>query len=211
MGKILREPRSNGNSNAVRRSVSSISRWLHIYLSMGSFFIIFFFSVTGITLNHTEWFEDQQKTNTVKGNMDVKWVNVADTMKIAKLEIVEMLRGKHKITGAVSEFLIDDYQCTISFSGPGYTADAFVNRENGSYELTETVTGLWGVLNDLHKGRDTGKVWKWVIDISAVLMILVSLTGLLMLFFLKKKRMAGILVAIAGTILTLIIYRIWVP
>jgi hypothetical protein len=211
MGKILQEPRSNGNSNAVRRSVSSISRWLHIYLSMGSFFIIFFFSVTGITLNHTEWFEDQQKTNTVKGNMDVKWVNVADTMKIAKLEIVEMLRIKHKITGAVSEFQIDDYQCTISFSGPGYIADAFVNRESGSYELTETVTGIWGVLNDLHKGRDTGKVWKWVIDISAVLMILVSLTGLLMLFFLKKKRMAGILVAIAGTILTLIIYRIWVP
>lgn len=211
MGNIQQEPRSNGNSKAVRRSVSSISRWLHIYLSMGSFFIIFFFSLTGITLNHTEWFEDQQKTNTVKGKMDVKWVNVADTLKIAKLEIVEMLRSKHKITGAVSEFLTDDYQCTISFSGPGYTADAFVNREDGSYELTETVTGLWGVLNDLHKGRDSGKAWKWVIDISAVLMILVSLTGLLMLFFLKKKRMAGILVAIAGTILTLIIYWIWVP
>lgn len=211
MGKISQEPRFNGNSNSVRRSVSSISRWLHIYLSMGSFFIIFFFSITGITLNHTEWFEDQQKTNTVKGKMDVQWVNVADTMKIAKLEMVEMLRAKHRVSGAVSEFLIDDYQCTISFSGPGYTADAFVNRETGSYELTETVTGLWGVLNDLHKGRDTGKVWKWVIDISAVLMILVSMTGLLMLFFLKKKRMAGILVAIAGTILTLIIYRIWVP
>lgn len=211
MANISHEPRSNGNSNAVRRSVSSISRWLHIYLSMGSFFIIFFFSVTGITLNHTEWFEDQQKTNTVKGKLDAGWVNVDDTMKIAKLEIVEMLRSKHKVTGAVSEFLTDDYQCTISFSGPGYTADVFVNRETGSYELTETVTGLWGVLNDLHKGRDTGKVWKWVIDISAVLMILVSLTGLLMLFFLKKKRMAGILVAIARTILTLLIYRIWVP
>jgi uncharacterized protein len=195
----------------LKRSVSSISRWLHIYLSMGSFFIIFFFSLTGITLNHTEWFEDQQKTNTVKGKMDVNWVNPTDTIKIAKLEIVEFLRGRHKITGAVSEFLIDDYQCTISFGGPGYTADVFVDRENGSYELTETVTGIWGVLNDLHKGRDAGKLWKWVIDISAVLMILVSLTGLLMLFFLKKKRMAGFLVAIAGAILTLIIYKVWVP
>lgn len=195
----------------IKRSVSSVSRWLHIYLSMGSFFIIFFFSLTGITLNHTEWFEDQQKTNTLKGKMNVNWVNTSDTLKIAKLEIVEQLRSRHKISGTVSEFLIDDYQCTISFSGPGYTADAFVDRENGSYELTETVTGIWGVLNDLHKGRDTGKVWKWVIDISAVLMILVSLTGLLMLFFLKKKRMAGILVAIAGAILTLILYKIWVP
>lgn len=198
-------------SMKVRRSVSSISRWLHIYLSMGSFFIIFFFSVTGITLNHTEWFEDQQKTKTIKGQIDVKWVNAEDTLRIAKLEIVELLRSRHKVSGAVTEFLTDEYQCTVSFSGPGYTADAFIDRENGSYELTETVTGVWGVLNDLHKGRDSGKVWKWVIDISAILMILVSLTGLIMLFFLKKKRAAGFLVAIAGAILTLIIYRIWVP
>jgi hypothetical protein len=178
---------------------------------MGSFFIIFFFSVTGITLNHTEWFEDQQKTTTVKGQINVKWVNSPDTLKIAKLEIVELLRNKHKITGAISEFVTDDYQCTISFNGPGYTADAFVNREDGTYSLTETRTGIFGIMNDLHKGRDSGKAWKWVIDISAGLMILVSLTGLVMLFFLKKKRVAGILVAIAGTILILLIYWIWVP
>ncbi len=211
MGTFQQAPDSNGKSKAVRRTVSSVSRWLHIYLSMGSFFIIFFFSLTGITLNHTEWFENQQKTTTAKGQLDVKWVNMPDTTKIAKLEIVELLRNKHRITGAISEFVTDDYQCTISFNGPGYTADAFVNREDGSYALTETHTGLFGIMNDLHKGRDSGKAWKWVIDISAVLMILVSLTGLLMLFFLKKKRMAGILVAIAGTILVLIIYMIWVP
>ncbi|HLO79485.1 MAG TPA: PepSY-associated TM helix domain-containing protein [Chitinophagaceae bacterium] len=211
MGKIQQAPIPNGTSKAVRRTVSSLSRWLHIYLSMGSFFIIFFFSVTGITLNHTEWFEDQQKTTTVKGQVNVKWVNTPDTTKIARLELVELLRNKHKITGAVSEFVTDDYQCTISFNGPGYTADAFVNREDGSYSLTETRTGLFGIMNDLHKGRDSGKAWKWVIDISAVLMILVSLTGLVMLFFLKKKRVSGVLVAIAGTILILLIYWIWVP
>jgi hypothetical protein len=211
MREIQQAPIQNGNSRAVRRTVSSLSRWLHIYLSMGSFFIIFFFSVTGITLNHTEWFEDQQKTTTVKGQINVKWVNSPDTLKIAKLEIVELLRNKHKITGAISEFVTDDYQCTISFNGPGYTADAFVNREDGTYSLTETRTGIFGIMNDLHKGRDSGKAWKWVIDISAGLMILVSLTGLVMLFFLKKKRVAGILVAIAGTILILLIYWIWVP
>jgi hypothetical protein len=29
-----------------------VSRWLHIYLSMASFGILFFFAVTGLTLNH---------------------------------------------------------------------------------------------------------------------------------------------------------------
>lgn len=203
------EQRSNGK--ALRRTVSSVSRWLHIYLSMGSFFILFFFALTGITLNHTEWFEHQQKTANLKGSLNSAWVKGQDSTSVQKLEIVEWLRTKHGIHGALGEFVIDDYQCTISFNGPGYTADVFVDREDGTYELSETRTGVFGVLNDLHKGRDTGSVWAWVIDISAILMILVSLTGLLMLYFLKKKRLAGFLVVIAGTILSLLIYWLFVP
>jgi hypothetical protein len=195
----------------VRRNVSAVSRWLHIYLSMASFFILFFFAITGITLNHTEWFEDQQKTTNAKGKLEASWVNVADTNAIKKLEIVEFIRNKHHVTGAISEFVIDEDQCTISFNGPGYTADVFVERTSGAYELSETRTGLFGVLNDLHKGRDSGKVWKWVIDISAVLMVLVSFTGLMMLWFLKKKRVAGFLTVLGGAILSWIIYRLFVP
>lgn len=195
----------------IRRSVSAASRWLHIYLSMASFFILFFFAITGITLNHTEWFEDQQKTTNVKGSLETTWVSVPDTNAIKKLEIVEWIRTKHHVTGAISEFVIDDDQCTISFNGPGYTADVFVDRASGSYDLSETRTGFFGIMNDLHKGRDSGKVWKWVIDISAVLMILVSFTGLMMLWFLKKKRVAGFLTVLGGTLLTWIIYRLFVP
>lgn len=195
----------------VRRNVSAVSRWLHIYLSMASFFILFFFAITGITLNHTEWFEDQQKTTNAKGKLEASWVAVADTNAIKKLEIVEFIRNKHHVTGAISEFVIDEDQCTISFNGPGYTADVFVGRTSGAYELSETRTGLFGVLNDLHKGRDSGKVWKWVIDISAVLMVLVSFTGLMMLWFLKKKRVAGFLTVLGGAILSWIIYRLFVP
>jgi uncharacterized protein len=170
-----------------------------------------FFAITGITLNHTEWFEDQQKTTNAKGKFEASWVAVADTNAIKKLEIVEFIRNKHHVTGAISEFVIDEDQCTISFNGPGYTADVFVERTSGAYELSETRTGLFGILNDLHKGRDSGKVWKWVIDISAVLMVLVSFTGLMMLWFLKKKRVAGFLTVLGGAILSWIIYRLFVP
>ena len=33
-----------------------LMRWLHIYLSMFSLAVVLFFSVTGITLNHPDWF-----------------------------------------------------------------------------------------------------------------------------------------------------------
>ena len=54
--------------------------------------------------------------------------------------------------------------------------------------------GFFAVLNDLHKGRDTGSAWARVIDLSAVLMTLVSLTGAVADLFPAKEaafRVAG--------------------
>jgi hypothetical protein len=50
-----------------------------------------------------------------------------------------------------------------------------------------------------------------VIDLSAVLMTLVSLTGLLLIFFLQKKRLSGLLAAGAGAVLCYLAYLAWVP
>jgi len=203
------EKSSRGKS--VRKYTASWSRWIHIYLSMISFISLLFFAVTGLTLNHTEWFEDSQVTSAAKGNIKAEWVSLGDSSNVAKLEIVEYLRNQHQISGAVGEFAIDELQCTISFNGPGYTADVFINREDGNYDVSETKTGLWGILNDLHKGRDAGKGWAWLIDISAILMVIVSLSGLLMLFFLKKKRVAGTLMIVLGGIALWLVYWLFVP
>jgi uncharacterized protein len=42
-------------------------------------------------------------------------------------------------------------------------------------------------------------------------MTLISLTGLVLLFYLKLRRIPGLLVALAGTIVLLLIFRLWVP
>jgi hypothetical protein len=194
---------------ARKRRVAALLRWLHIYLSMLSFALVFFFAVTGLTLNHADKFGDQTHTQELKGTLDVRWVKTPDTLKIARLEIVEYFRNKYSIRAALSDFRVDDSQIGVSFKGPGFAADAFINRENGEYELTKTSAGFIGLINDLHKGRDTGRVWSMVIDISAVLLTLVSLTGMLLLLFLKKRRLSGLLVAALGLIVAYVVYKIW--
>jgi len=174
---------------------------------MVSFAILFFFAVTGLTLNHQQWFANQQKTAQYKGSMDRRWLGG----NVDKLEVVEYLRSHHNITKALNEFRVDDGQVSASFKGPGYEATAFIDRETGSYDLTETKMGLAAVLNDLHKGRDSGKVWGWLIDASAVFMTFVSVTGIVMILFLQKRRYSGLVAAFAGIGLCLLVYLIWVP
>lgn len=198
-----------------RRKVASASRWLHIYLSMASFAILFFFAVTGLTLNHAEWFGSGPKTAQQKGKVELKWVKAvegaADQNAVAKLEVVEYLRRVHGIKGALSDFRVEDAQCDVSFKGPGYTADAFINRETGEYDLTETRMGFVAIINDLHKGRDSGRSWSYIIDISAVLMTLVSLTGMVLIWFVKRRRFSGLILAIVGGLICYLVYVIWVP
>jgi hypothetical protein len=177
---------------------------------MISFAIVFFFSVTGLTLNHADKFTSEIKSVQEKGKLDTSWVNVTDTLKIPRLQIVEFLREKNNIKAAFTDFRIDDGQLSVSFKGPGYAADVFIDRTTGTYDVTKTMAGFVGVINDLHKGRDTGSTWSMVIDVAAVLMTIVSLTGFLLLLYIKRKRLGGVLVAVAGLLLTYLIYTLWI-
>ncbi len=202
----------NQTPNTLKKETAKLSRWLHIYLSMVSFAVVLFFSFTGLTLNHPSWFGgDKQMVVKNKGQLNVNWVNQPDTNKIAKLEIVELLRKTYAVKGFVTEVRIDDAEVSVSFKGPAYSCDAFIDRATGSYEVSEIKMGLVAVMNDLHKGRDSGKGWGWVIDVSAVFLILVSLSGLMLLFFIKKRRFAGLITGAVGLGLCYLIYLLFVP
>ena len=203
---------SKSNPSTLKKETAKLSRWLHIYLSMVSFAVVLFFSFTGLTLNHPSWLGgDKQVVVKNKGKLNVNWVNQPDTNKIAKLEIVEFFRKTYHVKGLVSEFRIDAIEVSISFKGPAYSCDAFIDREKGTYEISEIKMGIVAVMNDLHKGRDSGKSWGWIIDISAIFLILVSLSGLILLFFIKKRRLAGLITGAVGLALCYLIYLLFVP
>ncbi|MBS0262434.1 MAG: PepSY-associated TM helix domain-containing protein [Planctomycetes bacterium] len=222
-------PRPPGRSSW-NRQFAAVTRWLHIYVSMLAFTIVLFFAVTGLTLNHADWFfANEEHRRSTHGQLNVDWVrdttpandapedsngdstedSVSETVK--KLEVVEHLRKTHAVRGALSEFSVDDQQCIVIFKGPGYSADVFIERATGSYEIAEATHGVIAVLNDLHKGRDSGPTWSWVIDVSAVLTAFISVTGLILLFYLKRRRAAGLWLALAGTVLVVALFYGAVP
>jgi uncharacterized protein len=190
-----------------KRRTATAARWLHIYGSMVSLSLLLFFSVTGLTLNHADWFAAQQRTAQFQGQVPLAWMHG----DLAKLEIVEHLRQSHGIKTGMSSFRSEEGQASVSFAGPGYTADVVMDRATGRYDVTETRMGLAAVLNDLHKGRDTGPAWSLLLDVSAGLMVLVSFTGLVLLWYLQRKRMAGLLSLAGGTLACYLVYAIWVP
>lgn len=118
----------------------------------------------------------------------------AEDEKVAKLEIVEHLRKEHKVRAALSEFTIDDQECSLAFRGPAYAADVYLDRATGEYEINQVSEGFVAILNDLHRGRHTGPVWSLVIDITAITLSIVSITGLGLLLYIKRRRRSGLII-----------------
>lgn len=213
--EVGREPRKR---TFYSRS-AAVFRWVHIYISMLGFATLMFFAFTGITLNHPTWFgAAEQSITDVTGRIPEAFSTVAQdvtdglqTELTDKLGIAEWLRGRHQLRGYVAEFAVDEFEYMVVFKGPGYAADVFIDRDTGEYSLTETSTGAMAVMNDLHKGRDSGTQWSWVIDVSAIVTMLMSLSGFGLLFYIRRRRISGVVTAAVGTILLLAVWSLWVP
>src|SRR3954462_8922712 len=55
---------------------AALMLWLHIYLSMFGLAAVLFFSVTGLTLNHPDWFFAQaERSDRAEGRIDPKWLH----------------------------------------------------------------------------------------------------------------------------------------
>ncbi len=76
----------------------------------------------------------------------------------------------------------------LSLPRPGGDAWLRIARDSGSVEYERTDRGWISYLNDLHKGRHTGSVWKWFLDIFSVACLVFCITGLFILKFHAANR-----------------------
>lgn len=205
-GGPRRSPAS-GTFRRASRTLASVSRWLHIYLSMFAFATMLLFSITGLTLNHPDWFGAGEAT-TVDQTSEVPLTLLGsptedpDGTSIAVDQLAALVRGSHGLRGQLDrgDIRIDDLECSLSWKAPGYAADAVIDRETGRCLVSITSHGFVEVINDLHKGRDTGAVWSLVIDATAVLLTLVALTGFVLIFFIRRRRVPGLVASLIGTL-----------
>ena len=54
-------------------------------------------------------------------------------------------------------------------------------------------------------------MWSVFIDASAILLVLVSLTGLVLIWFMQKRRSSGLTLAAIATLVCLCLWRLFVP
>lgn len=98
----------------------------------------------------------------------------------------------------------------IPLPRPGGDAWLRIDRSNGAVEYEATDQGWIAYFNDLHKGRNTGAAWAWFIDLFAVICLLSSLTGLLILQFHASQRPTTWPLVVLGLVVPLLLTLIFI-
>jgi hypothetical protein len=157
---------------------------------------ILLFSATGITLNHASQIEAQptttrQETATPSSiNLQLQQVaQQATEQKILPNNVKNWLINQQGIR-LTSESQIEWSAEEVYISLPKAGGDAWArfSLADAQFEYESTSRGLVSLLNDLHKGRHTGAVWQWFIDLFAVACLIFSLTGLFILQQHARRR-----------------------
>jgi len=191
------------------RKFMPIIRTLHIYLSMLALAAIAGLAATGFILNHKkaakegqaprfgEWFDLEPNTvqtrtarlpdNLLKRPLDVKAVEAE-------------LRSRFAVRGELESFDANEDPVVLTFRGPGRREDVTISRGDPNITIAAETGGVLTVLTDLHRGKQAGAAWRWVIDSAAVLLVAVSLTGLILLFSLPRRRRLGLLAVAVGAL-----------
>lgn len=189
------------------KNTLNFARLIHVYVSMALLTLLLFFSVTGITLNHPEWFSsheaqviEQELTIELIGNLTIKNNAVTNaqqqtiTRKIEKELSISLVNIKPELMSG---------ELFYSIKQAGKSASIAVDLETGDAFYEQTHYGWWATLNDLHKGRNTSNFWRWIIDLSSLLFIIFAITGFILAMPQKRfRRTLGL--SLSSTILAII-------
>jgi len=195
------------------KKLFSLCRWLHIYVSTALFSLLIFFCFTGITLNHAAWFTDEGEQQLKIAPLPQSLLNSLNNGE--KLALFNLQQHIEKLIGLdeVRSIDVDREVGEISFDYPIPAGYVFVTvyLDSSEIEIEQKSGSLIALLNDLHKGRHSGEFWSWLIDISAGLILIFSLTGLVILLQNNKRRVKGIIYLILGSLAPWFAYLLMVP
>lgn len=202
---------SASNRKKLAAAMARLMRALHTYSAMWVLLLLLFFSVTGITLNHPDWqskWGARQQLQQLPLPEPLQPWPLATQQQEYATTLVEWLKSTQGVAGISwqARFDSDEQTLELSFKRPAGFAVALVDFAAAEIELEQQFNGYLALANDLHKGRDSGALWKALIDITAIACLLFALTGFYLLLKMPSKKQLGNALAVLGGVMAVLAY-----
>lgn len=185
------------------------ARMWHGYLSAAAFIMLIFFASSGILLNHPDWFgagrSDKPLVDIQLSEAELNSVLESDSPESV---LSDRLSQDVKLVGQLKDAEFTEFDAVMRFSGVKGKTDVFLDFETGVAEVEVQAANVTSIIHDLHRGKDAGVFWKAFIDITAGLILVMSIAGLILFFSLRFRlaKSLKIMGATLGVIAVLFIF-----
>lgn len=187
-------------------------RMLHAYLSAFAFLALIFFSVTGVMLNHPAWFEALTAKDS-KAQVTAPRAELAAALKLQDPgpALVEAIGKLTPLKGAYSSADIEGDEALLRLDGPKGTSVIDLDLSTGKAEVSVSRSNAMVMIQDLHRGKNSGATWRWLIDISAYVILGLSLIGYILFFSLRFRLKTSLILTATSLLLMVGIVVLLVP
>ena len=190
-----------------RRDFYRHARYVHGWLSAFAFIVLIFFSLTGLFLNNPSWFEPAKNENTVKLELPEQVVQSLMKQENPSTELLNYVREKETVIGRFKSSELLDGEVMIRLESPAGSTDIWALLDTGEVEVTQKPATTVSLINDLHRGKNSGTAWSWLIDISAIVIMILSIAGFILFLSIKTRLMTHLLITASS--LAVMILLIW--
>lgn len=194
----------------VSKSSLSYARIIHVYVSMALLLLMLFFAITGITLNHPNWFSSADQ-EPLREQFDIPSYLIPTAPQESEWRLAAGHWLKSQWDMDITTADIEEDEISLVSKGPGTYRTVTLDLLDGKAYVETLDYGVVAVLNDLHKGRNTGSVWAWVLDLCALLIILFSLTGAYLLLPQTKRLKKSLFYMVIVSSGCALVYVYFVP
>jgi hypothetical protein len=183
------------------------NRKLHYYLGLYFLFLLWLFSLTGLMLNHQQWFRNLYERRETSFDVTIDTPS-GDTTLARTRDAMRQLNLKGEIDWPLAQPVghIDfnvsrpngAAQVRVDVNAKKAYVKEFENAHLHTFQVFHTFSG--SRFNQPASRRDwiVTTVWVWAMDALAVGLVVMVLSSYYMWLQLKKKRSLGLVVLTAG-------------
>lgn len=206
-----------GNAALQRKAawLKVLMKW-HWISSALSLVGMLFFAASGITLNNAEYLENttpaiSKQAGTLPASVLLQ-LNAQGNSQSLVLpdDLRAWVQTSWDISLSPKTVERRDDEVFIDLKRPGVDAWLSIDRKTGAVQYEAADRGWVAFFNDLHKGKNAGRVWGWFITLLGIGALIFSLTGLLILQIHAKSRWSIWPVTGLGLVLPLLVILLFV-
>ena len=179
-------------------------RLSHLWLSLMSCILLFFFSFSGFVLNHPNFFglddvETIEKTLSIPKNIDLQ----------NQYQLIQFVKKELSSSGYADELSNEEGRISFDFRSPGDITSVEIDIETRELHSNRERSNLWTKLGEIHKGENTKeRAGDRFVDLGSILLFLTSITGFFLWYSSGLHRKAGTIIISLSllTILTSILF-----